>query len=272
MNTNDEVQISSEIKFKIKTIQSNSIKNLIESLKDILTDTNIEISQNGLKIIAMDPSHTVLVHLKLESKEFQEFICNEEMILGVNMINFYKLIKFIGNNDTLTLFVEKNNESQLNIIMESSDKNCITKYKLNLMDIPRENVEIPNLVFNSIITMPSGDFQKLCRDLHNISNTVDIKSVNNKLIFCSTGNIGSVEHIILENNNTLSVNENNLDEGHITQGNFLLKHLVMFTKCTSLSPTVLLYLKNDFPLIIEYKISSLGCIRLCLAPISNDDD
>ena len=270
MNNNEEIKISDDIKFKIKTIQSNSIKNLIESLKDILTDTNIEISKSGLKIIAMDPSHTVLVHLKLEAKEFQEFICNEEMILGVNMINFYKLIKFIGNNDTLTLYVENNNESQLNLIMESSDKNCVTKYKLNLMDIPKENVEIPNLIFNSIITMPSGDFQKLCRDLHNISNTVDIKSINNKLIFNSTGNIGSVEHIILDNNNTLSSDDTNKEQ--ITQGSFLLKHLVMFTKCTSLSPTVLLYLKNDFPLIIEYKISSLGCIRLCLAPISNDDD
>tara|TARA_B110000208_G_C11716751_1_gene411364 strand:- start:197 stop:1006 length:810 start_codon:yes stop_codon:yes gene_type:complete len=269
MATNDELQISNNIKFKIKTIQSNSIKNLIESLKDILTDTNIEISKGGLKIIAMDPSHTVLVHLKLEAKEFQEFVCNEEMILGVNMINFYKLIKFIGNNDTLTLYVDNDNESQLNIIMESNDKNCVTKYKLNLMDIPKENVEIPNLVFNSIITMPSGDFQKLCRDLHNISNTVDIKSINNKLVFSSSGNIGSVEHIILENNNTLSTTD---IDGQITQGSFLLKHLVMFTKCTSLSPTVLLYLKNDFPLIIEYKISSLGCIRLCLAPISNDDD
>ena len=188
------------------------------------------------------------------------------------MINFYKLIKFIGNNDTLTLYVDANNESQLNIIMESSDKNCVTKYKLNLMDIPRDNVEIPNLVFNSIITMPSGDFQKLCRDLHNISNTVDIKSINNKLIFSSTGNIGSVEHVILENSNTLNLSENDSNEGQTTEGSFLLKHLVMFTKCTSLSPTVLLYLKNDFPLIVEYKISSLGCIRLCLAPISNDDD
>jgi proliferating cell nuclear antigen len=267
----NEVQISENVKFKIKTIQSNSIKNLIESLKDILTDTNIEITSSGLKIIAMDPSHTVLVHLKLEAKEFQEFICNEDMILGVNMINFYKLIKFIGNNDTLTLYVDNENESQLNIIMESSDKNSVTKYKLNLMDIPKENVEIPNLVFNSIITMPSADFQKLCRDLHNISNTVDIKSINDKLIFSSTGNIGSVEHVILENNNTLSVNESEADNTQVTEGSFLLKHLVMFTKCTSLSPTVLLYLKNDFPLIIEYKISSLGCIRLCLAPISNDE-
>ena len=36
-------------------------------LKEILTDANFEFSSTGLKVIAMDSSHTVLVHLKLES-------------------------------------------------------------------------------------------------------------------------------------------------------------------------------------------------------------
>ena len=27
-----------------------------------------------------------------------------------------------------------------------------------------------------------------------------------------------------------------------------------------------MYLKNDYPLIIEYSVASLGNIRLCLAP------
>ena len=32
------------------------------------------------------------------------------------MSNFFKLIKTMSNNDTLTLFIEKNNENQLGII------------------------------------------------------------------------------------------------------------------------------------------------------------
>ena len=52
----------------------------------------------------------------------------------------------------------------------------------------------------------------------------------------------------------------------IIQGNFSLKYLVLFTKCTNLSNTVELYLKNDYPLIIKYTVASLGNIKLCLSP------
>ena len=59
--------------FQLKTVQSSAIRVLIEALKEILTDANIEISNSGLKISTMDPSHTVLVHLKLESCKFENY-------------------------------------------------------------------------------------------------------------------------------------------------------------------------------------------------------
>ena len=37
--------------------------------------------------------------------------------------NLFKLIKTMTNSETLTLFVEKNNENQLGIIIQNSEKN-----------------------------------------------------------------------------------------------------------------------------------------------------
>ena len=48
----------------IKTVQSSAIRILVEALKEILTDTNLIIDKNGIKLIAMDSSHTVLIHMK----------------------------------------------------------------------------------------------------------------------------------------------------------------------------------------------------------------
>ena len=39
---------------EFKTVQSNAIRILIEALKDILTDVNLQITPDGLKIISMD--------------------------------------------------------------------------------------------------------------------------------------------------------------------------------------------------------------------------
>ena len=103
-NENEENLLYS---LELKTVQSSAFRVLIEALKEILTDANIEFDSTGMKIVAMDASHTVLVHLKLDSKKFETFQCSNKLVLGVNMLNLFRLIKTMCNNDTLTLFVEK---------------------------------------------------------------------------------------------------------------------------------------------------------------------
>ena len=49
----------------------------------------------------------------------------------------------MGNNDTLSLFIEEDNESVLGIKLENNDKNTRTKYELNLMDLHEDNIHCP---------------------------------------------------------------------------------------------------------------------------------
>ena len=76
---------------ELKTVQSNAFRILIEALKEILTDANIEFDDSGMKISTMDASHTVLVHLKLDNDKFESYECQKKITIGVNMLNFFKL-------------------------------------------------------------------------------------------------------------------------------------------------------------------------------------
>jgi len=80
--------------FRIRTVKASPFRILIEALKEILTEANLEIDPHGLKIIAMDGTQTVLVHLRLHSEWFEEFYCPQRLILGLNMINFFKAMIF----------------------------------------------------------------------------------------------------------------------------------------------------------------------------------
>jgi proliferating cell nuclear antigen len=254
-----------EYVLELQTVQASAFRILIEALKEILTDANFEFDESGMKIVAMDSSHTVLVHLRLNANNFENYACRRnKLILGVNLINLYKLMKIMGNNDTLSLKVEEDDLSSLHIFIENSEKNSITKFKLNLMDLHEENIEIPPPSFESVITMPSLDFQKICRDMHNLAEEIEIKSVGNQLIFSCKGQFAEQETSIGSSSNGLAFIQN--EEDKIVQGIYALKHLVLFSKCTNLCNSVELYLKNDFPLIIKYAVASLGEIKLCLAP------
>ena len=249
----------------IKTVQSSAFRILIEALKDILQDVNIEFDETGIKIVAMDVSHTVLVHLKLEAKNFEHYYCKKKIIIGVNMTNFFKLIKSMSNNDTLTLFIKEVDNNHLGIKIENCEKNSVTNFKLNLLDLNDESIQIPPASFDSVITMPSSDFQKLCRDMSGLSDTLEIKSVDNLLILSCKGDFCTQETRLGQTNNGMTFVKNN-NPSDIVQGYFALKHLVLFTKCTNLCNSIEMYLKNNYPLIISYSVASLGNIKLCLAP------
>jgi len=49
--------------FEAKLLNGNILKKLIESIKDIVNDVNIEVTPSGLALQAMDGSHVALVSL-----------------------------------------------------------------------------------------------------------------------------------------------------------------------------------------------------------------
>lgn len=251
---------------EIKTVQSSVFKILIEALKEILTDTVVEITDAGIKIVALDNAHVILIHLRLDADKFEHYSCDGPRKIGINMLNFYKIIKTINSNDTLTLFMKKNDNNHLGIEIENREKNTKTTYKLNLLDLDNTKLEIPPVFDFSVITLPSVDFQKICRDMHNLAEFAEIKTINKELILTCKGDFCSQETIMRDSDNVSVEHEKN--EQEIVQGVFNLKFLCMFTKATNLSKLVELYLKNDFPLIVRYSVASMGEIKMILAPQS----
>jgi proliferating cell nuclear antigen len=57
------------------------------------------------------------------------------------------------------------------------------------------------------------------------------------------------------------------DSNKIIQGEFSLKNLSYFIKCTNLCSQIEIYLENDLPLVVKYAVASLGTIKLCLAQL-----
>jgi hypothetical protein len=101
---------------------------------------------------------------------------------------------------------------------------------------------------------------------------VEITSSGSDLIFKCDGDFAEQETIISENSNVnIKVEKTSSHDSEIVQGIFELKHLVLFTKCTSLCPSITLYLKNDYPLILLYTVANLGELKLVLSTKMNNN-
>ena len=256
----------------IKTVQISPFRTLMTALKDILLETNITFQKDGIRIVNMDKSHTILVHLFLKADNFEEYVCeHEKIIIGVNMFHLFKLINSIDNDDTLTIYIEKEDYSDgivsfLGLKFENGDiKQCKTQ-KLRLIEPDTEELDVPDVTFSSVINLPSSDFQKIVRDLSCISDKLEIKSVGNELIFKCAGQFAKAEIRRTESDGNMEFIQKQ-DSSKIIQGEFSLKNLSYFIKCTNLCNQIEMYLENDLPLVVKYNVASLGEIKLCLAPL-----
>jgi proliferating cell nuclear antigen len=256
----------------IKTVQIAPFRTLMTALKDILLETNITFEPDGIRIINMDKSHTILAHLYLAAQNFEFYECKKEkIIIGVNMFHLFKLINSIDNDDTLTIYIENSDYldgivSHLALKFENGEiKQCKTQ-KLRLIEPEPEELQYPDVKFSSIINLPSADFQKIIRDLSCISDKLEIKSVGSELIFKCSGQFASAEIHRAESDGSMGFILKQ-DSSKVIQGEFPLKNLGYFIKCTNLCQQIELYLENDLPLVVKYNVASLGDIKLCVAQL-----
>ena len=253
-----------------KTVQTAAIRTLKEALKCILVEMSLIFDKNGVRMVAMDNTRTVLVHLRLHAEKFEKFAYNHNVakfVIGVNTDHLYRIVRTATNDDTITFYVDAADPNSLGILLEDGEKKQVTRYKLNLLDRDEPDFQLPETEFSTHITMPSLDFQKICRDMTLLgAKTVEIKNVGSSLTFGCKGHFASRTTVMGDSESEFTVKKNTTDE--IVTGNFSLPHLVLFTKCTNLCNNLDIHMKNDWFLMIRYVVANLGDIKLCLMPCS----
>ena len=108
--------------FNAKLSEGTILKKLIESIKDLVSDINLDITSSRISLQAMDSSHVALVTLNLSSDGFEEYRCDKNITLGLNLTDLSKILKMAKSDDTLTLKAEEEN-SYLSIVFENKSKN-----------------------------------------------------------------------------------------------------------------------------------------------------
>jgi proliferating cell nuclear antigen len=246
---------------RLVTIQASAFKSTFEVLKDILNDVNIYFRPQGMYIVTLDTARTSLIDMFLAADNFEEYSCeHEEIIAGINISNTFKLLKTITNNDVLT--IEINSKECMDIEITSEAKKTSTKFQLKLLDINESRIEVPDVTMTSVTTLPSADFQRLCRDMSNIGTDIQITRVGKELRLKCEGDFANQETSI-----------ECPEESQEITGLYSLRYLNIFTKATSMCSSVQIMQEdgNRF-LILKYNVADLGELKFYLATKVSEDE
>lgn len=118
--------------FEARLTQGKVFKQLIEALKDLVQEANIDCTDDEMSIQAMDNSHVALVAVCLRSGGFDHFRCDRPISLGFNATNMGKILKCAGNDDIITLKAEDEGDS-LALVFESPSQDRIADFGESFM-------------------------------------------------------------------------------------------------------------------------------------------
>jgi len=256
--------------FEAKLDKAGTLKKIIEAIKEVVTDTNFDCSPSGIGMQAMDSSHVSLVSLLLKSDGFVQYQCDRTLSLGLNLASMTKILKCSQNEDTVHLSSNPGQDT-IKFVFESTKSDKVAEFELKLMTIDGESLGIPDAEYKSEIKMPAGEFQRICRDLTVLGDTVAISTNSEGVKFSVAGEMGS-GNILLKGSASVDSEESvsvKIDEEvNLT---FALRYLNLFSKGSSLSNMVTLSLSPEVPLKVEYNLQELGYLRFYLAPKIDED-
>ena len=92
-------------------------------------------------------------------------------------------------------------------MFESPNQEKISDFEMKLMVIDSEHLGIPETEYNGEVTMPSGEFQKVCRDLTTFGDTATISASKEGVKFSVTGDMGTGNVTVRQNAAVEKVNQ-----------------------------------------------------------------
>lgn len=101
-----------------------TLKKLLDSIKDLVTDVNLDCNDTGISLQSMDSAHVCLIALLLRSSGFEHYRCDRNLNIGVSLTNLGKIMKSVGPDDCLLLKAEETND-ELSMIFENSSNLCL---------------------------------------------------------------------------------------------------------------------------------------------------
>jgi len=251
----------------LRTSQCLQFKSLLECLKELLDEVNFEfIEGKGVRMVTLDPGRIACLHVVIDSLEY--FYAKKKVLAGLNMAFLYKMVRSLTSGDLMEWRIFEDSPTELHLEISNSERKTKTINAIKLLDLDEDEISIPSIQFDRVVSMPATDLTRYVREMSAVSNIIGIKATKNQLHFSANGEMASSQIVISPT--SIGLNWRHSQDVDDIEGFFYVKYLEKFCKC-NVESNVEMYLKQNFPVILLYQLS-IGCMRFALAQVKKSDE
>jgi proliferating cell nuclear antigen len=238
--------------FKAVISDTKSWRNSVEAIAALIDEGTLQIGTDGLKLRAMDPSQIALVDFALPASAFDKYEAKKPENIGIDFSELSKITRRSKAEDKIELSLEENSLKMA--FSGETDR----RFNLAIIESTSTPPKEPSVDFTAEIKIGASILKEALKDAELVSNHVAIL-MDDGFGITAQGDTGSAEiRFQAENIMSLTVKEK-------ARSVFALDQLNNLLKASDQGSIIILKLKSDAPLRLEYSIGD-GRVVYYLAP------
>jgi len=244
--------------FSVK-VPARLLREAFTAISTLIDEVTFNVSSEGIRVRAMDPSRVAMVDFMMGRTAFDEFIAEEDFKLCININELLKLLKKTGKDESVELFFDEKT-GQLKITIRGR---YTRTFSMPTLEASEEEVPTPRITFNASATLTTDGFRRALEDVALVSDHVRIEANNEKLIMNAKGDLMGAQIELGKGSDALL----SIEAKEPTKATFSLSYLSEIVKAASAtSDVVTIEFSTDMPIKLDFKQSYDGKLTYYLAP------
>jgi len=245
--------------FKARMADAKFLKDMMGAISILIDEATFDLTPDGIKLRAMDPSRVAMVDFEWPKTVFDEYVCSEVMKMCVNISEILKLLRRTGKDESVELSLDEKT-GRLKITIKGKYTRTFNMPTLEAME---EEVPTPKVTFNVRAKATTEGLREAIEDASLVSDHVRIEADNEKVVMNATGDLMGATIEFKKGSDALL----DVEAKEASRATFSLSYLSEIVKAAvATSDITTLEFSTDMPIKLDFKQPKEGKLTFYLAP------
>ena len=245
--------------FKAKMADAKLLKDMMGAISILVDEATFDLTPEGIKLRAMDPSRVAMVDFEWPKAVFDEYLCDENMKMCINISEMLKLLRRTGKDESVELSLD-DKTGKLKIAIKGTYSRTFNMPTLEAMD---EEVPTPKVTFNVSAKTTTQGLREAIEDASLVSDHVRIEANDDKITMNASGDIMGANIEFTKGDDVLL----EMTAKEASKATFSLSYLSEIVKASvPTSEIVMIEFSTDMPIKLDFQQEKDGKLKFFLAP------
>jgi proliferating cell nuclear antigen len=245
--------------FKAKMSDAKLLRDMITAISTLVDEATFNITPDGIKLRAMDPSRVAMIDFEWPKTIFDEYTNDTPTKMCVNITEILKLLKRTSKDEAIELALDEKT-NRLNVGIKGKYDRT---FNMPTLEATEEEVPTPKITFNIKAKVTTDGLHQAIEDVLLVSDHVKIEVDPEKLTMKAAGDLMGATIELKKGNDALL----EIEAKEPSKATYSLSYLSEIIKTAAASSEIAtIEFSNDMPIRIDFQQPKEGKLTFYLAP------